>query len=173
MCRTFLTVGGMPMPDELGERGETPRFVDVGDSTSLVVRRWGRGGLEVEWSQTAFGLRSHSGGTLSHAQLDRAEMLRGFEGIATKLCAIPLYGYRWRKGDEWSRVPAGWALGAFDPASGFLLFSAGDVSPMLIVAGWPDARRWLLSETWEQMRLLRGIADDMDGSRLVEARRAS
>jgi hypothetical protein len=172
MCRTFLTQGGLSMPDGLGPRGETPRFVNLGDETCLVARRWGRGGLGIDWSRMAFGLRSRSGGVLSHAHLDRIEMLHGYEGIATNLCAVPLYGFRTHRDADWTKVRAGWALGSFDSASGFLLFSAGDGIAAPIVADWPDARRWLLSERWDQMRLLRAVADVGEGATIAEALRA-
>jgi hypothetical protein len=173
MCRAFLTSGGLTMPDGIGQRGETPRFVDVGDVTSLVMRRWGRGGLGIKWSQMSFGLRGRAGDVLSHARLDRIERMWGYDGFASNLCAVPLYGYRARADADWTKVRPGWALGSFDPASGFLLIGAEDGVAAPIMADWPDAHRWLLSETREQMRLLRRIFETWDASLLAEARRAS
>lgn len=163
MCRTFLTAGRMALPEEPGERGGTPHFVNLGDATSVVRRRWGRGGLGLEWASMPFGIPSRTTGTmLSHVLLDRAADLMGWEGIATRLCAVPIYGFRWRGGDGWTRVRAGWALGFFEDGerSGFLLTAVeldGRRAPL--VADWDDTRRWLMSESWDQMRLLRAIAD--------------
>jgi hypothetical protein len=161
--KAFLTSGRMQLPADLGPRGETPDFVDVGMETVVVKRRWGQGGLGLEWSLVPFGLKSRaSGRVMSHTVLDRVSQLHDYEGLATRLCAVPVYGYRWRSGEEWMKVVPGWTLGFFDDGddAGFLLAADEvDHARRPVVADWPATRTWLLSEKWQQMKLLRQAAE--------------
>ncbi|KQM20059.1 hypothetical protein ASE73_04740 [Sphingomonas sp. Leaf24] len=162
MCRTILTAGRLDMPEELGPRGEVQRFVNLGERSRVVARRWGRGGLGIEWMDMTLGVTSKSTDTrMTYVAIDRAEMLRGFaDDLATRLCAIPMFGCRWLTGGPWTKVAPGWALGFFDDDHGFLIAAAVDAGgPRPVVADWPKAREWLMSEKWEQMRLLRAAGD--------------
>lgn len=179
--KAFLTNGSMALPEELGPRGPTPDVVEVGTETVLVKRRWGQGGLGIEWSRLPFGVTSSSTGVaMSHVALERSAMLRGYEGINTRLCAVPIYGYRWYSRDGRTEVVPGWALGFFEEgvAPGFLLVADDrDVARRPVVADWATARTWLLSEKWQQMKLLRVAAEARDaidesralGDRLVRS----
>jgi hypothetical protein len=161
--KAFLTTGRLVLPTDLGPRGETPDFVDVGTETVVVKRRWGQGGLGVEWSRMPFGMKSiATGRIMSHTVLERVSQLHNYEGLATRLCAVPIFGYRWRAGNDWTKVVPGWALGFFDDGddAGFLL-AADEVDDgrCPVVADWPATRAWLLSEKWQQMKLLRLAAE--------------
>lgn len=173
--KAVLTNGRMALPEELGTRGPTPDVVAVGTATVVVRRRWGQGGLGVEWSRMPFGLTSTSTGVaMSHVAMERSAMLRGYEGINTRLCAIPIYGYRWLPRDGLTEVVPGWALGFFEEgdAPGFLLVADDrDVARRPVVADWPTARTWLLSEKWQQMKLLRAAAEVRDAIDEVRALR--
>jgi hypothetical protein len=102
---------------------------------------------------------------MSHTMLERVEQLHDYEGVATRLCSIPVFGYRWRAPDAWTKVVPGWALGFFDEGdrAGFLLV-ADEVDGVRrpLIADWAAARTWLLSEKWLQMKRLRAVAE-MDG----------
>ncbi|MEG8043849.1 hypothetical protein QP164_14465 [Sphingomonas sp. LR59] len=128
MCRTILTAGRLDMPEELGPRGEVQRFVNLGERSRVVARRWGRGGLGIEWMDMTLGVTSKSTDTrMTYVAIDRAEMLRGFaDDLATRLCAIPMFGCRWLTGGPWTKVAPGWALGFFDDDHGFLIAAAVD-----------------------------------------------
>lgn len=164
--KTFLTTGGVAIPEELGPRSATSDFVNVGDVTSVVRRRWGQGGLGLDWASMTFGMPSRStGSNLTYVRLDRLRELKGYEGLATKLCAVPLKGFRWRSAAGWTKTEAGWALGFYEEGerSGFLLAVAGDPgSERPVTVDWDAARRWLLSESWDQMKLLHAYAHDFD-----------
>jgi hypothetical protein len=161
--RAFLTTGGPTMPEELGPRGETPDLIGIGTPTMVVKRRWGQGGLGVEWSRMPFGMTAWaSDRVMSHALLERVAQVQGWEGVATRLCAVPIFGYRWLGSDAWTKIAPGWALGFFEEgdSAGFLL-AADEVDGLRhpVVAEWSTTRTWLLSEKWQQMKLLRAAAE--------------
>lgn len=83
--------------------------------------------------------------------------------VARRL-AVPIFGYRWKLGGEWTRVSAGWALG-FHQDGQFVIAASVDDEPHPVVVQWEAAEAWMLAENWNIRPLLEQAAAGM----IVEA----
>lgn len=164
MCITFQTRHrSRGSGAELPGRGEGTPFVNLGDSTEVVVDC--RDGLR--WAGMRFGLRERSHGriALSNAHLDQLDERERWCMLGRQMCAVPIHGWRWTRGGDWVRSNAGWALGFYEfgfyeEVGGFLLVAqASSAHYQPIVVGWEDVTSWMAADPWDHRPMLRTFAD--------------